>query len=120
MKSLKIIFKGVGISFLITMIFLLFFSGILAYTDISENTIAPVIIIITVISILFGSLISTIKIKKDGMLNGGLIGMIYLLILYTISSVLNWNFGLDLKSVVMIFSGILFGVIGGIIGVNRK
>ena len=120
MENTKNIFKGVGISIILTMILLLIFSIVLAYTNVSENTITPVIIIITAISILFGSSISTRQIKKYGILNGGLIGIIYLLLLYTISSLLNWKFGLNSQSIIMIIIGGVFGVIGGIIGVNIK
>ena len=120
MENTKNIFKGVGISIILTMILLLIFSIVLAYTNVSENTITPVIIIITAISILFGSSISTRQIKKYVILNGGLIGIIYLLLLYTISSLLNWKFGLNSQSIIMIIIGGVFGVIGGIIGVNIK
>ena len=60
------------------------------------------------------------KIRKNGLLNGGAIGGIYILILYLISSIWNWKFALNIQSLIMILAGIIFGVIGGIIGVNRK
>ena len=53
MENTKNIFKGVGISLALTMVLLLIFSAILTYTNVSESTIPPVIIIITAISILF-------------------------------------------------------------------
>lgn len=53
MENTKNIFKGVGISLALTMILLLIFSAILTYTNVSENTITPVIIVVTAISILF-------------------------------------------------------------------
>ena len=52
MGSTKNIFKGVGISLILTIILLFIFSLILAYTTVNENTITPVIIVITAISIL--------------------------------------------------------------------
>ena len=119
-KRIKNIFIGIGISMLFTVVCLLVFSFILAYTNISENTIIPVIIIITGISILIGSSIGNIKIKKDGILNGSIIGALYILILYLISSLLNVNFTLNFTSIIMIIVGIVFGIFGGIIGVNSK
>lgn len=120
MDITKNIFKGVGISIILTLILLLVFSIVLAYTNVSESTIIPVIIIITAISILFGSSISTRHIKKNGMINGGLVGIFYLLLLYIISSLLNWKFGVNFQSIIMIVIGSIFGIIGGIIGVNIK
>lgn len=114
------VLKGVSIAFVSTVILLLIFSAILAFSDINENVINPVIITITAISILFGSSIGNNKIKKNGLLNGAFIGMIYILIIYLISSLLNWRFNLNVESIIMIILAMIFGMLGGIIGVNRK
>ena len=114
------IFKGVGIAFIITIVLLLIFSAILTFTNINENVINPVIITATGISILVGSSIGNNKIKKNGLLNGALVGAIYILIIYIISSLLNWRFNLNLQSIIMIAVGMVFGMIGGIIAVNKN
>ena len=114
------IIKGVGIALLITLISLLIFSIILTYTNIEENVINPVIMIITAISILIGSSIENTKLKKNGLINGGMIGGCYILIIYLISSILNCKFSLNVNSIIMIVAAIIFGILGGIIGVNRK
>ena len=117
---IKNIAKGIGISLITTLVLLLIFSIILTYTNIQENVINPVIMMITAISILIGSSIGNIKIRKNGLLNGGIIGIGYIVIIYLISSILNWKFSLNLQSIIMIITAIIFGILGGIIGVNRK
>ena len=112
--------KGTLISLISTVIMLLIFSLILAFTNVQENTINPVIMIVTAISILIGSSIANIKIRKNGLVNGALIGACYILTIYLISSILNWKFSLNLQSIIMIVIAIIFGILGGIIGVNRK
>lgn len=119
-KTVMNIAKGVGIAFVSTFILLLILAIVLTYTETKENIINPVIIIITAISILIGSSIENIKIKKNGLINGALIGGIYMITIYLISSILNWRFGLELQSIIMIFIGMIFGILGGIIGVNKK
>ena len=119
-KTIKIIAKGIGISLLITVIALIIFAIILTYTNIEENVINPVIMIITAISILIGSSIESTKIKKNGLINGGIIGGSYILILYVVSSILNWKFSLNIQSIIMIITAVIFGILGGIIGVNKK
>ena len=119
-KCIPYIMKGVGISLLATIIGLIIFSILLTFTEISEQTINPVIIVITAISILIGSSIGNIKIKKNGLLNGALIGVFYMVIVYLISSILNWDFSLNITSIIFIVVGILFGILGGIIGVNKR
>lgn len=112
--------KGVGIALITTLVLLLIFSIILTYTNVEEKVINPVIMIITAISILIGSSLANIRIKKNGLLNGGIIGGIYILTIYIISSILNWKFSLNIQSIIMIATAIVFGILGGIIGVNQK
>jgi putative membrane protein (TIGR04086 family) len=119
-EILKALGKGLLISFVMTILILLIFSIILTFTNISEKTIVPVIIISTAISILIGSSISNIRIKKNGILNGALIGGGYILILYLLSSILNARFNLNIQSIIMISVGVVFGILGGIIGVNKR
>lgn len=119
-EILKALGKGLLISFIMTILILLIFSIILTFTNISEKTIVPVIIISTAISILIGSSISNIRIKKNGILNGALIGGGYILILYLLSSILNARFNLNIQSIIMISAGVVFGILGGIIGVNKR
>ena len=117
-KNMTNIAKGVGISLIATFVLLLIFATILTYTQINESVTNPIIIIITAISILLGSSIGNAKIKKNGLLNGALVGGIYIAIIYLISSILNRKFGLEVQSIIMIIIGIIFGILGGIIGVN--
>lgn len=73
-NAIKSIFKGTTIALGATFALLLIFSVVLAYTNVSESTITPVIIVVTAISILVGSSIGNMKIKKNGILNGALVG----------------------------------------------
>ena len=119
-KTVIQILKGIGISLITTLVFLGIFALILTYTQVEEKTINPVIVVITALSILIGSSIVNIKIKKNGLINGAIIGGAYMLIIYLISSILNWKFGLDAQSIIMIVAGVIFGILGGILGVNNK
>ena len=112
------ILKGTIISILLTLILLTIYSALLSFTNISENTMTPVVLVMTGISILIGSSMSSINIKKQGMLNGGLVGLIYMLFIYTLSSIFLVGFELNLNCILMIIIGIITGMLGGIIGVN--
>lgn len=116
----KNIIKGIGVALISTCIMLLIFAIILTYTNTNENLANTVIIVITAVSILLGSSIGNFKIKKNGLLNGAIIGGGYILIIYLISSILNWRFSLDFQSLIMILVAIIFGIFGGIIGVNKN
>ena len=118
-SSIKII-KGTAISIILSLILLTIYATLLSYTSVSENTMVPVIITITGISILIGSSISSMHIKKQGMLNGALVGLIYMLTIYILSSIVLSSFELTMNSIIMILVGIGTGMVGGVIGVTMK
>lgn len=104
-------FKGLVISFILTLVLLFIFAIVLTFTRISESTIAPIIIVITVISILIGSSIATCKIKRNGIIYGGIIGFIYIASIYFISSLVQTGFSVNIYSIIMIVLSILAGMI---------
>ena len=110
--------KGSVISIGITLILLFIFALLLTYTNMQESIINSVVIIISAVSVLIGSSISTIKIKKNGLLNGGLVGIIYILSIYILSSITETDFNLNLSATIMLITSIVAGMLGGIIGIN--
>ena len=112
------IVKGSITSIILTLVLLFIFSIIVTYTNVKESIISPIIIIITSISILIGSSISSLKIKKNGLLNGAIVGIIYILTIYILSSIMGMGFKIDINSVLMIIFAIAAGMLGGIVGVN--
>ena len=55
-----------------------------------------------------------------GLVNGALVGLIYILTIYVISSITGLGFALQLQTIIMMLAAIGAGMIGGIIGVNLK
>jgi len=119
-NSLISILKGTILSIFLTLILLIIFALLLTYTNINENTMPAVIIIATAISILVGSQITTGKIKRNWIINGIIVGSLYIFILYILSSIITKDFSFSKYSIIMIITSVLIGGIGGIIGVNRK
>lgn len=117
-KNIIRIIKGSAFSILITLILLFIYAILLTSTNIPESTMSVVVITITGISILIGSSISSFKIKKRGIVNGGLVGLIYIITIYLISSIALIGFSMNITSIIMLIVAIVIGMIGGIIGVN--
>ena len=114
------IIKGSAIAIVLSLIFLTIYAAILSFTSVSETTMVPVVLVLTGISILIGSSMSSISIKRQGIINGGLVGLIYVLFLYIVSSIAGIGFGLNMNAIIMLIVGIITGMIGGVIGVNMK
>ena len=105
------VIKGIGISVFLSFIFLLIYSVILTYTNVNDTTIPVIVIVINVISILIGSSICTLKLNKNGILNGMIIGGLYMIILYLISGIIHMNFSFTLYSICFVLLGIIAGSI---------
>lgn len=118
MKRIMVILRSVMIAYAFSVIMFLLYAFLLAHTNLSESTIPIITFVITLVSVFLGSSISLIKIRENGLLNGGIVGLIYILLLYVLSSVFGTGFGLNGYSFSMIFFTVLIGIIGGIIGVN--
>jgi putative membrane protein (TIGR04086 family) len=118
-NGIKKVLIGSGVSIIITIIGLIIFASLLTYTSIAESTIPTVTIIITIISILIGSSICMSTVRKNGIINGVLVGLIYIGFIYLLSSVIEGDFALNLKSTIMIIGALVAGAVGGIVGVNR-
>ncbi len=119
-SNIKKIIKGSIVSIGITLIALVLFACFLTYTSLSENTIPAVTIVITIISILIGSSLCMVTVKRNGIVNGAFIGLIYILVIYLLSSIIEGEFSLNTYSIIMIIGSIFSGALGGIIGVNKK
>lgn len=120
LKVSNLYIKGLLISFTTSIFLILILSIILSTTSVKESIINPGIIFISSFSILVSSYMISKKIKKKGILNGAIFGIIYMFLIYLISSFINMQFKLNVYSILMISVGILGGIIGGIIGVNAK
>ncbi len=112
--------KGLLIAYVITIPVFLLFALILTNTDFPEKFVSTAVIITTIISVLTAGSTSTRGLKNKGWLNGGLVGFIYMLVLYLLSSILFNNFTINKYVVTMTVIGVLTGAIGGIMGINLK
>ena len=119
-NGIVIILKGTLISIIATIVLLMIFATVLTYSNINENSMPTVIIVLTAFFSLVNNQITTLQIKRNGIVNGALVGALYSLALYLISSIISKDFSLNIYSIIMMATSILIGGIGGIIGVNKK
>ncbi len=114
----KSLLKGTIIALAISVVTLFIYAIVLANTDVQENTMPTVIMIVTAISLLAGSMIATRKMASKGIVTGALIGLIYMGSMYMLSSIMLTQLTFGSATIIMLATGILFAAIGGIIGVN--
>lgn len=118
--SPKSVFKGIAAAYIITIPAFMLFALILSNTDFPQKLLSPAVVVTTIISVLTAGSVSAKEVRSRGWLNGGVVGFIYMLVLYIFSSLVFKNFTIDKYVVTMSLIGILTGAIGGIAGINIK
>lgn len=119
-RVVKVIGKNLIISLLLSLIGMFILAVILSKTGVSDSIMGKAIIGISASAICFSGFLTSKKLEMKGILCGILQGILYMVLLYTISSIASGNFSLKLEGIVMIIVGIVSGGIGGIIGANLK
>jgi putative membrane protein (TIGR04086 family) len=81
---------------------------------------SSVITIITMVSIALSSIYAAVRVESRGWLNGAMVGLIYMLILFLLSLLFKTGVSLDKFALFRIFMGFITGTLAGIIGINLK
>lgn len=114
------ILKSIVLSFILTLLLILIMSILLTFTPLKEDFIPMFNTVIMIVSITVGSIHMALKVKEKGWLNGGIIGILYFLILLLINFLFVKPFIFDVFTVGKLIICLVAGAIGGMIGVNIK
>jgi len=113
-----ILIKGILLALIFSLVMLLAISLVLYLTELTEKTALYLVYAVSVVSILWGAAYAARRIGSRGWLNGGIIGVAYVLLmlggglLVVDDMTIGWNLAVN------IFLGFIFGAIGGMWGVN--
>ena len=119
-KKFLPIIKGVLCALSVSLVAILLCAFLLRWTNISNTIIAPINQVIKGISIFVGVFFGMKKVKKNGIINGLLIGFFYTIIAFLVFSLLDGAFKFDRSFLNDLLFGVITGVICGIICVNLK
>ncbi len=114
------LFKGILISYIITMIVFFIFAMLITYTDLSEKHISTVIRITTAIVCILSGLITAGSANKGGLVWGIISGLSYVIIMCIVGFLLIPNYNLSSKILVSLMLAVAGGGLGGVVGINLK
>lgn len=114
------ILKGLATSYIFTFVSFLIFSVLLSFTNIPDSSIPNIILVISILGILIGSATCTRFAHSQGLLWGAVVGLLYSLLLYLLSSILLVGFSSGMSTIYLVICSALFGSIGGVVGINLK
>lgn len=118
--NIKVYGYGLVRGYIISMLLFFIVAGLITYTSLGEGIIPLVTSIIMVIGIIFSAVYCAAHIQNKGWLHGGIIGLIYILILVFLSKIFITDYLIDSTAVYKIILGTGTGVVGGMLGVNLK
>ncbi|NLX91328.1 MAG: TIGR04086 family membrane protein [Firmicutes bacterium] len=110
--------RGLLVTMAFSFILLLFNTLLFFFFPLSELFVPYFIFGFTLISILVGSVYIGKRVEKKGWLKGGMLGLIYVLILIILSFTCLPGLAFNLNIFTKLFIGFAFGTIGGILGIN--
>ncbi len=114
------VFKGLGLSYMITCAVFVVCAFLLTYTDLSMQYIPVVAIICTAISCVIGGVKASSSMENKGLMWGAVTGALYAVILIAINIMAGSEASGVMGKVTMAVCALASGGVGGIIGINRK
>lgn len=119
-SSVLVVGKGVLLAFIISIVLLVLYGILLTITSISEASMPTAVMIVTMLSIALAGIYTAIKVKSKGWLNGALVGLIYMVILFLLSLIFKTGISFDKFILFRMFMGFVIGALSGVIGINLK
>jgi putative membrane protein (TIGR04086 family) len=116
-SRISYLLKGVIMAFVITIILLVFFSLLLRFTSLSESRLHLLNNLTMIFSLAISSLYAAIKIKEKGWLHGGIVGLLYYLVIFLINLIFIRDTEISILLSKLLIS-VVTGIIGGMIGIN--
>ncbi len=113
------VLKGLLFGVLAIIIVYVLFSVLMSTFDFPNQYIYPATLIGLIISIPVAGYVTVVSSENKNPFKGSLCGLIYIMILYFISSILNSDFSMGLNTLILAIIGVSAGAIGGLIAINR-
>ena len=111
--------KGVLGSFFLTLVLILILGVVSTFLDVSASIRAACFIVITSLSVIYGSIYSTRKIQKKGWFIGILVALLYIFIIYLVAIISgSREFTINSTDLFMIALALLVGSLSGMLGIN--
>lgn len=117
-NKIVLMIKTLFLAFVISFVCIIIYSIILSFTSVSDDTMAIITQVITMISIVVAALYCGKKVRSKGWLYGMIVGLLFVLLMIPISMIWGQTPVFDKYFAAKIIMGSLVGFIGGIIGVN--
>ena len=115
---LSVLFKGIILGLLLSIFLLLALVAVIYFTPLSESYIPFMVLVISLAGILVGSYWSAKSLGTQGWLNGGFVGIGYVLVVFILGFFVLEDITLSANIFSKLLVGFVTGLLGGVWGVN--
>lgn len=112
--------RGILLAILFSLVMILLIALLLYLTALPESMAPYLVYAVSVVAVLWGAAHSARRIGSRGWLNGGIVGVVYVLLLLGAGLIALEGISFGWTLLVKIFLGFVFGAAGGMWGVNYQ
>ena len=113
-------FKGVFRAFTITVIALFILAVATNFIDISDGIKSSSLLIISLLSVVYGSIYSARKNGKNGWVNGMMVALMYMIIFYLLAGIAGRGFSFNYRDGLRVIIALVSGTLSGMLGINTR
>ena len=110
--------KGILLALLFSVVLLLVIALLLYLTALPERTAPYLVYAVGIAAVLWGSAYAARNIGVRGWLNGGVVGLLYVLLMLGVGLIVVEDMSIGWGLAVKVFMGFIFGAAGGMWGIN--
>ncbi len=118
-KRFVLVIKGVILALILSVLFSLLLSVIVYSLDIPDGLLRVLLFIVAAASAVCSAFAACRAAGSKGLLTGAAIGFLYYIALLIIAVIIKRDFSFDLRSVIMLFTALISGMLGGVLGMPR-
>ncbi|NLY37933.1 MAG: TIGR04086 family membrane protein [Firmicutes bacterium] len=116
---IKILLKAVALALILSVVLLFIAALVFYFTAVSEKITPYLVFGVSLVAIITGSSYAGKHIGTRGWLYGGIVGLIYVILMLATGIFIRDSVAVNLNLITKLFLGFVFGAIGGMWGVNR-
>ncbi len=117
-SSMVLLCKGLLRALSVSLVLILIITLLLYLTPLPERSMPYFVMIGMLASIISGSVYVGRRVEARGWLQGGITGLLYIIVILILGSFLDLGPGLRMSVLSRLFLGFAFGCLGGILGIN--
>ncbi|MDP4087980.1 MAG: TIGR04086 family membrane protein [Bacillota bacterium] len=110
--------KGVFRAAVITTILLVVYAIVMTVTEVSNQVTSVYYLLVTCLSVIYGSIYAARKNNKNGWLVGMLVALLYMLLLYIIARIVFGYSDFGTKELLRMAIAVMVGALSGMLGIN--